>query len=171
MTRRTLLLLVAFLLALSPGSAQLRKGAGVIPKGKAARQARKAQAVERFSKMPPEQRQKVLNSLPADRRKQVEKNLENYNHLPPDQRQRLQNQYENFSQLPPEKQQAARQIFRRMNELPQDRKVQMRRELARLRNMSEEDRKSRFGGGEFRGAYSADERKILEEMTDLFPAK
>ena len=171
MNSRALLLPAILLLAFFPASAQLRKAQGVIPKNKAARQAKKAQTVERFSKMSPDERQKVLDNLPPERRKQVEKNLEHYNQLPPEQRQRLQSQYENFAQLPPEKQQAARQIFRRMNDLPQDRKIQMRRELAKLRNMSEDDRKARFSSGDFRGNYSSNERRMLVDMTDLFPAK
>lgn len=155
----------AILMGAAPdASAQLRKGP-ILPKAKAGRQAKKGQMIDKFSEMSPEERRRVLDKLPPERRKRVEENLKDYQNLSPDQKERLQR----FQDLPPEKQRAARKVFRDMNGLPQDRKVEVRRELVRLRRMTPEDRETRYKSEEFRGRFSADERKILEEMTGLFP--
>lgn len=153
----------AILAGLAPeASAQLRKGP-ILPKAK--RDAKKRQAVERFSEMSPEERQRVLRNLPPERRKRIEENLREYQNLSPGQKERLQHFYE----LPAEKQQAARDLFREMNALPLERKQDLRRELVKLRRMPPEDRKAHYNNEEFRGRFTADERRILQQMMELFP--
>jgi gas vesicle protein len=167
MTPRWLIATVAaaLLAGFAPqASAQLRKGP-LASKAKAKRDARKAQAIDRFSEMSPEERQRVLGNLPPERRKRIEENLREYQNLSPSQKERLQH----FHELPAEKQQAARKVFREMNALPIERKQDLRRELLKLRRMTPEDREARFQNEEFRGRFTADERRILQQMTELFP--
>ena len=60
--------------------------------------------LERLRLMRPEQRERLLDRLPPDRRVKVERHLRNYMNLTPDQRARLREQYEMFRQLPVDKQ-------------------------------------------------------------------
>jgi len=154
----------ALLLGMAPdASAQLRKGP-ILSKGKG-RQAKRAQMIDRFSEMSPEERERVLGKLPPERRKRIEDNLREYQSLSPDQKERLQQ----FHELPPEKQQAARRVFRDLNGLSTDRRQDVRRELVKLRRMTPEDREARFKSEEFRGRFNSDERDILQKMSGLFP--
>ncbi|MBI3684756.1 MAG: DUF3106 domain-containing protein [Acidobacteria bacterium] len=166
MNRRVLIAVLGAALMALPAGAQMRKGIGVHPKAKGAR---KGQAVDRFNRMTPEEREQVLKNLPPDRRKMVEKNLDRYNELTPEQRERLRNEYDHFQNLPPEKQQAARKVFRQMNGLSQERRGELRREAARLRRLSPEERKTHMGSEAFKGKYSAEEREIIDHLTGLFP--
>ncbi|MCS7025115.1 MAG: DUF3106 domain-containing protein [Bryobacteraceae bacterium] len=149
---------------LPPASAQFRKGA-VSRQEKAARQAQRSGLIEKFSQLPVEERRRVLERLPPERRKRVEENLRDYQNLSPQQKE----QWERFQNLPPERQQAARKLFRQMNALAVERKREVRRELARLRRMSSEERQARLKSEDFRAQFNADERKILTELSELFP--
>lgn len=144
----------------------VRKGIPKLPKGAAAK---KARALERYNAMTPEQRQKFLDRLPAERRKQFQEYQQNLNGLNADQRTRLQNQYENFQQLPPEKQQAARKAFRDMNQLPVERRHTVRGEAARLNRMSGSDRQTFLSSEEFKAKYSPQERRMIQELGNLIP--
>src|SRR4030088_3092757 len=89
-------------------------------------------AFERLSKMPPAQRQQVLEKLSPERKARVESRLEEYNNLPPAEKQRLHEQYESFQQLPPEKQDAVRKLYQKFNVLPEERRATVRQEFQQL---------------------------------------
>ena len=166
MSPRALILLLSLLLTSVPSDGQIvRKG---LPKVKGPA-AKKARVLDRYNAMSPEQREKFLEKLPAERRKQFELNRQNLNKLDDDQKARLQNQYENFQQLPPEKQQAARRAFRQMNQMPAERRQTIRGEAARLNQMSEPERQTHLSSEEFKTSYSPEERKIIQELGSLIP--
>jgi hypothetical protein len=125
--------------------------------------------VDRLSRMPEAQRQRVLAKLPPDRRARIENRLEKYNQLPQAEKDRLRAQAESFQSLPPEKQEAVRTNFRNFRNLPDDRRAPVREELRQLRGMSDEERKARMDSDEFRSKYSAGERQILENLSTLVP--
>jgi hypothetical protein len=125
--------------------------------------------VDRLSRMPEAQRERVLAKLPPDRKARIEKRLERYNRLSQAEKDRLRAQAELFHSLPPEKQEAVRTNFRSFRNLPDDRRGPVREELRQLRGMSEEERKARMDTEEFRSKYSADERHILENLSTLVP--
>ena len=64
-------------------------------------------ALDRLNRMPPAQRQRVLDRLPPERKAKIESRLEKYNQLPQAQKDRLRAQTELFQSLPPEKQEKA----------------------------------------------------------------
>jgi hypothetical protein len=167
MSPRVLILLFSLLMGSASADAQVvRKGLPKLPKASVGK---KARALERYNSMTPDQREKFLQKLPADRRKQFEQNQRNLNKLDDNQKARLQNQYENFQQLPPERQQAARRAFRQMNQMPVERRKVIRGEAARLNRMSESDRQSHLSSEEFKGKYSPEERKMIQDLGSLVP--
>jgi hypothetical protein len=167
MSPRVLILAFALLMGFCSAEAQVvRKGLPKLPKGAAGK---KVRALERYNAMTPDQREKFLQKLPADRRKQFEQNQRNLNRLDENQKARLQNQYENFQQLPPERQQAARRAFRQMNQMPTERRQAIRGEAARLNRMSETDRQAHLSSDEFKGKYSPEERKMIQDLGSLIP--
>ena len=129
----------------------------------------RAQMLERLDHMPPEQRERMLEKLPADRRQRVEQQLEQYHNMTPEQRARLQQRYERFSELPPERQEAMRTGFHKFQALPADRQDAVREEIRYLRTMSESDRKARMNGDEFRSKYDKGEQQIIGDMTAALP--
>lgn len=149
--------------ALPPASAQIRP----LAKRKAA--LRRQQAVEKFSQLPPEERDRVLKNLPEERRKQVQENLERYRELTPEQKQRLSRQFENFRDLPPEKQQTVRRLFREMNGMALERRTAIRREVARLRDSGADQRSERMGSEAFKQAYSPEEQRVIRELAAVLP--
>lgn len=122
--------------------------------------------IERLNRMTPEQRQRALNRLPADRRARVEQRLERLNAMPPAARERLSHEYEEFQKLPPEKQQAVRKAFRDLNHLPEDRRPVIRREAMRLRNATLEDRAKRLDSEEFRHDFNEDEQRVIRDLSE-----
>ncbi|MEP6534712.1 MAG: DUF3106 domain-containing protein [Bryobacteraceae bacterium] len=126
-------------------------------------------AVDRLSRMTPEQRQRALAKLSPERRAILEDRLERYNQLPAAQKERLRAQTETFQSMPPERQEAVRKTFRQFNNLPDDRRKPVQQELRRLRSMAEPERSERMNSEAFHNRYSPDERQILENLAALVP--
>lgn len=160
-------LVFALILLVPPAEAQLKKGN--ILKNKAAREAKKSRLVERFNRLSPEERQRVMQNLPEDRRKAMEKNRERYDKLSDEQKKRLEKQYGNFAQMSADQQQATRTAFRQMGQMPLERRQAMQKELRRLRMMDPEARKHRMESEAYKGAFSGDEQKVLERLSVLVP--
>lgn len=125
--------------------------------------------IERLNRMTPEERQRALDRLPANRRARVEERLNRLNSLTPEQRERLRGQYEEFQKLAPEKQEAARRAFRDLNQLPMDRKRAVRRAVMRVRNMTPQERNSTIESDTFRSRFSDSERQIVRDLAETPP--
>lgn len=125
--------------------------------------------LDRFERMTPEQRQRFLARLPADRKQQFETRLARYRRMTPQQRQQVRRQYEMFQDLPKERQDALRRTFRELNELPDNRRRLLRSEYLKLRDLPEPDRRARLASDEFRGRYSASEQQLLGDLARLLP--
>lgn len=155
------------------GMLGLAMALGAQPKGplrpKLGPRARQARQFERFTQMTPEERKQVLDELPEARRRRVEEGLRRYENLTPEQRERIHHNLESFQSLPPEKQSAARRLFRQMNEMPAGRRQAMRGEIAHLRRLNEDERNTRVHSQAFRNRYTAEEQKILEELSTILP--
>ena len=74
--------------------------------------------LERFQKMPPEDREKALSKLPQERRARVEQQLANLDKLTPEQRARQIERLKTLQSLPPERRQAVRQEIQDLQSLP-----------------------------------------------------
>jgi hypothetical protein len=126
----------------------------------------KRTAIDRWDQMSPEERQRKLERLPPERRKNIEQGLEKYKQLTPEQRRDLRAQYERFSQLPPARQNQVRRLYRQLNQMPEDRRKLLRGEWEQLRNAPEADRRARMNTDEFRGKFSPHEQRMLRDLND-----
>lgn len=107
------------------------------------------QALERWERMTPQQREKALSRLTPERRAQVEERLRRLDELPPAERQQLRERYREFQRL------------------PRDRQDALRLELQALRSMRPLMRRRRVASPEFQRQYSPDEQRILREALGM----
>jgi len=126
-------------------------------------------AIDEFERMPPDQQQKALAKLPADRRKKVEQQLAHLRSLPPEQRAMLRQTYGRLSELPPERRQAVRKSFEKFGNQPADRQQAIREELKQLGNLPADERAGRIKSQDFRKSFNHGEQQIIRDMADLLP--
>jgi uncharacterized protein DUF3106 len=158
----------AALLALAPGSA------GDTPQGNSQKnEVRRPpnNVVDRLRRMTPEERKRLLDKLPPERRRLLEERLRQYDSLTPEQRRRLRAQYDTFQQLPPAQQDAARRLFQRFGSLPANRRPAVRQEFQFLRNLQEANQRAHMNTETFRRRFNPQERQLLEELLHLEPAR
>jgi hypothetical protein len=125
--------------------------------------------LDRLDRMTPEQRRRLLDRLPPERRERIERRLRQYQSLTPEQRENLRRRFERFRELPPEKQDSARKLFRIFNNLPSDRRDVVRREYRNLQRMGDTARKLRLTSDDFRTAYNASEQQLLQDLIQVAP--
>jgi len=155
---RSLQILSSILLLAGMASAQARKPS---------RAALGRMNLERLNRMPAEDRQRLLEKLPPERKAVVEKRLQHYNSLPPETKERLHQEYEYFQQLPPEKQMRVRELFRSFKDLPEDRRGPVRGAYQRLRALPPDERKRRLESEQFRSRFSPSEYELLRNLSGL----
>lgn len=126
-------------------------------------------AVDRLEQMTPQQRQRFLETLPPDRKKQFEDRLDRYEQMTPEQRQQVREQYELFQGLPEDRQEALRGTFRQFNELPEARRKVLRREYQQLSRMTEAERDERLESKEFLKRYNSSEQQLLKDFATFLP--
>jgi len=124
----------------------------------------KAAELDKWNKMPPQEKQKALNTLPPERRKVMEDRLKTYNQLSPAEKQKLRQQYNAFHQLPPAKQQKLRQTYKEFELLPPDRREQLRGELQQLGKMDSAARRKRMSTRDFRARHTLSEQKVMDNL-------
>src|SRR5579872_2696938 len=169
-------LLIAGLMLLLPGSVWAQRPPEAPPRRAAQekRRAEKAKAkeastpLERWNRMTPEQRQRMLAQMTPERRREFQQKLQQYRSLPPEERQQLRDRYQAFSQLPPEQQNHARELFRQFNSLPEDRRPIVRQEYEQLRSMSESERSARIASEAFRSRFNPAEQQMLQDLARIF---
>jgi len=160
--------LLAVTLASAP--AALGQARRPVPAPKAVRPPKPAPGVtilERLERMTPEERRRVLNRLPPERRKRVEEGLSRFRQLPPSEQESLRNRLERFGEFPPEHQAAARRLWARFNQLAEDRKPLVGEEFRVLRQLEEGDRRSRINSDEFRSRFTLAEQQLLQDFSGL----
>ncbi len=161
---RRRVLLTALVLAFA-GMAQPRRGPARPPVRSPA--ARPGKALDSLNRMSPEQRRRLLQDLPPERRKRVEEQLERYNNLPANERAHLREQLERFRGLPSERQEAARRLFRRFNNFAEDRRGLLKEEFRTLQELEPADRRARINSDEFRSKYTLAEQQLLQDYAGL----
>ncbi|MCX6604515.1 MAG: DUF3106 domain-containing protein [Acidobacteria bacterium] len=167
MTTRLILILVLLAGALvadpQPQAKQLRKG--LIPPPPA-----QALVIEKLRRMTPEERERVLGSMPPGRRRMFEQRLEQWNRLDPEQKKRLEGSLESFRTLTTEQQETVRGLFRKFSEtMPEDKRGEGRRMLARLRNLEPDERKALLNAPRVKARFTDSERDLLAEMAEKLP--
>jgi len=101
--------------------------------------------LERFQKMPPEQREKEMAKLRPAQRQRMERLLERFENMPPAQREQALRRLEALHELSPE------------------RRFAVTEELRNLRSLPPVERRARLRSDEIQQNFSADERKLLYE--------
>ena len=125
--------------------------------------------VERLMAMPPEQRERVLEKLPAGQQANLRERLERFDKLPPAERARLNQMWSTFNNLPAEKQATVSRQMLAFNTLPDDRREALGPVLQRLRRMPENERHALLGSDEFKSGFSASEWQMLSDISQNFP--
>jgi hypothetical protein len=125
--------------------------------------------LDRLESMSPEERRRLLDKLPPERRKRLEQRLAAYEALPPAERERLRRQYDTFRALTPAQKQATRSLFRRFMELPPGRRQVLRQEAARLAQMPWPRRRTRMASPDFQSRYAPEEQQILRALAAITP--
>ena len=123
------------------------------------------EAIRKFENMSPEQREKELRKLPADRQQKLRQQLQRYDELPQERKEELQR----FWKLPPEQQARVRDSVQAFNQAMPDRKQAMGRQLQQLQGMSGKERKAYFKTDQFKSEFSHDEQETLKSMTEIMP--
>lgn len=126
-------------------------------------------AVDKLAAMTPEQRQKALANLPAERRERLERNLDNFQKLPPQQQERARQRLEMLNSLPQPRQVIVRQSVRQFNQMPADRKQAINRELRAMAPLSDEDRRAYMNTDQFRGRFSPAEQDTVGHLAEILP--
>jgi hypothetical protein len=119
--------------------------------------------------MSPEEQQRALNRLPPEQRQRLQERLQRFHQLPEEQQRALRNLYNRLHQLAPKQQESVRKAIYRFSEQAPDRQQALRDELRAMAGLSEQDRKTRMAGQEFRQNFSRREQGILRDMTPLLP--
>lgn len=128
-----------------------------------------ANALDRWNRMTPEQRDRAMAKLPPERQQRIRERLERFNALPERERNRLRARYDAFAKLPPEKQQLLRNDIQELGRLPGERRPVVAREFNRLRRMSEAEREARIESEDFQKTFNPAEQKILTGLAENVP--
>ena len=125
--------------------------------------------LDRLERMRPEERQRLFDQLPPERRKRLEERFAAYEALPQAEKDRLRRQYDTFRALTPEQKQAARRLFLRFLQLPPGRRQVLRQEAHRLSEMPWPRRQARMASPDFQSRYTPEERQILRVLAMITP--
>jgi uncharacterized protein DUF3106 len=128
-----------------------------------------ANALERWRKMSPKQRQHYVQQLPPARRREFQQRMNRLQNLPPQQRQRLQRNYQQFSEMSPREQNDFRGLYQRFNKMPADRRPMLMNEYRKLRKLSPGERKSRLQSDAFQDRFRPGEKKLLQDLSKTMP--
>ncbi len=115
-------------------------------KQKQLKQQKQQDAIDRFLSLPPEEQRRMLQQLPPDRRRQLQRTLQALELLSPDERDLLRGRVQRFAAF------------------PQDRRPALRAELRYLRGLMPEDRQRRMASDDFRQKYTPEELQFLQEV-------
>ena len=125
--------------------------------------------VERLMAMPPEQRERVLEKLPAGQQANLRQRLERFDKLPAAEKARLNQMWSIFHNLSPEQQGIVTRQMQAFNNLPEERRQALGPVLQRLRRMPEDERHALLGSEEFKSKFSASEWQMLSDISQNFP--
>jgi hypothetical protein len=114
------------------------------------------QPQRRFSDLPPQDRQKILE------------NNNKYRNLPPAQREELSRRAEQWSRLTPQQQSHIRNdVLPKWKQMPLDRRQAIRQRLRVLQNMPESARNQRLNDPRFTEGMSEEDRATLRDLSHL----
>jgi len=127
--------------------------------------------VQRMMAMPQEQRERILEKLPAQQQANIRQRLEAFDRLPPAEKARRLQLYQRFSDLPPAQQQVLGRQLPAFNRLPEERRTALGKELLQLSDMPESERQVRLNSEELKSRFSSSELQMLSDISasDIAP--
>ena len=132
---------------------------------------RRQTQLEVLQRMTPEQRRRLLDNLPPERKRMMENRLLQFDRMSPEERRRARRTLEDFQNLPEERREKVRVLFGAFNQMPPRRRMVLREEIRTLGQLDEEARRERMSGEDYRNRYSAEEQDWLAELSDALHAK
>jgi hypothetical protein len=128
-------------------------------------------AIDRWNAMNPKQRERMLERMDPDRRKQFVEKLNKFNSLPREEQQLRREQYERLSKLPPDQQQFVRRDMNRFEKLPPARQQAVQQEFQKLRKMSESERTAYFDTPDFKDKFYPAEQEMIQNLSKVMPTR
>jgi hypothetical protein len=125
--------------------------------------------VERLMAMTPEQRERVLEKLPAAQQANLRARLDRFDKLPPEERARLNQMWSTFNNLPADKKAIVTRQIQAFNAMPDDQRQVLGPILQRLRRMPEAQRQTLLESEEFKNRFSSSELQMLSDISQNFP--
>lgn len=133
-----------------------------------------AALLERLKRLPPAEREKVLENnrrfqqLPPERQEQLRERLRELQELTPEQRELVEQRFAIFNNLTPKQQEKARKIYeQRWRRMPPERRRALLQEYRRLRALDTAERQQRLDSAELQAQFSSDERDVLAQLIAL----
>lgn len=124
----------------------------------------------RFLNMTPEEQERVMEKATPQQQRQLQAALDRFNRLAPAQRARVLRQYQSLSRLSPQQQAVVARQIAAFNHLPEDRIRVVRQELLQLLRMPPDQRSARLASEEFSARFPSSEGQILKDLATNFPA-
>jgi hypothetical protein len=125
--------------------------------------------VERLLAMPPEQRDRVLEKLPAAQQNNLRRRFEQFDRRPPEERARLLEMWKHLESLPPERREVLTRQLQAFNALPDERRKVLGPALNQLRRLGAEEREARLKDEAFRARFSEDELRMMSDIAENYP--
>ena len=102
---------------------------------------------------------------PSAQQERIRTQLKWFDSLGPVQQQVVLNRAERLAALPPEKRREVVLSMQELNRLGPDRRPQVGNALRRLQNATDEQRKAFFDGPDFHNEFTAEEQKIILDLS------
>jgi len=127
------------------------------------------QTVDKLSRLSPEDRRKALASLPAQRRQNIAKRLDEIDKMPPAQQERVRARLEKLNALPPDQRARVRRSMQEFAALPQERKQVLNRGVKQLAALEPASRERYLAAAPFKDQYTESERRMMLDLAEVAP--
>ena len=128
------------------------------------------QTLDKLSRLSPEERQRALAKLPAQRRDNIEKRLQEFDKMPAGQQERVRERLEKLNALPQERRVEVRRSIQEFSTFPQERKAGLNREVRKLAAMDPAVREQYLASPGFRDKYSEGDRRLIADLVEVAPS-
>jgi len=115
-----------------------------------------------------EERERALEKVPPKIQEQIRKQLEAFDALPKEQQEIRIRQSERWTGLSSQRKLEIRQQMQAWQKLPPERRGAIGVALRRLEVVPEADRQRILNSAEFKSRFSADEQKLIADLSDVF---
>ncbi len=125
--------------------------------------------VERFERLTPEQRQRLLERMPPARRAEFQRRLERWRATSPEERERLGRDLGAMRQLTPREREHFRETLKEIADLPAERRRAVRGAIQTLRGMRPERRAEMLASERFARRFAEADQRLIREALSVLP--